>query len=1855
MSGPPGSVDNNYINFTSSNLTSGTNVPGSLYRQLTFTITNAEYVIAPIGPTVRINTSAGNGDVLFLRNVTNTGSTGTAIIVTTDASGNGSVSFNVLKGSNTDFMLYYSPSSLTYSLNDHTSGVLLRLPNRFSPGPNGVLEVTSQTIVPTSKTGATISLSGVIYDGFTATAGSTSGIIIYQQSNLANSATPPPNAYNASSGYNAGDKVVNSVQYTDSQTTINSGDGNYYFCVAPSNNPPLGPTGQTSSAWLLATTNAQGVSTLAYAGPISPIDTNTMYNAGDIVNNGTPIYPVLNTTDSNTYMCKAANTPYPPIGPPPRSIPNTDDWVNIGNVDPSQAANYTGLTSGPGSFPGGSLVSYVASTNGYNDYFITLTAVDPNNTLPSPQTSNSNYYYFGSDTSGGSSPSNLPSSPIDWTATTYSAGNFVTNTTSVSAPSSINIVDYYDYGCVDGPSYTDGSETFPGGKWIKLKNDNILSPTYLDQAYVDSIIPETGMPSASPTGIETGEYNPGTGYYTGIMVLNANTYTSLPDNQVDGEYYFLASNSAATEGPLSSNGTISSQWVKINHSSFATNSPDTIQSIQPSVTYSKGDIFANDTLINFYTPANTIDYHYYFAINSPGYSTPPISANGSPNSSFWIDVGSSDPIDKSYSEYNADATYNQYDVCKQVADGASFTRYFICINPNGVPTYNDPTTDASSSYNHGTYWLNIGTQDPSSQSQTNLWNNSTSFTTGSFCNNAYVVQIPIPGFSHPDVNTIDNYIYGVSSGTFATDGSVTLDSQIGINVVRLTGSTQNTFLQNSSDALLGSSVSSYGGIATTYNVAGRTVLNNMIVGGQGNAGSNNLNTVDNNTYEVLAGHVAHVNDYPLGPTGVTSSNWFLIPNIVGAVTGTTSGILSSILQGNTAGILTGFDLNGNVNGTINYNLQFDTGLDDLYMVYYTNLAGNTGKSYNYVSLKPFNLPLNNLPTIYNSSSIGITASFYNLNYNFDGITAGGGFSSQLLITDDQSGTTSNIDVVQDPQSGLYMAQYFFAATGGTSIVEPGSYYQYADRYAGNPNNYYGRTLRYPITKSRIVRASGSGSSYSGATASIPGHSVVPEGITGTIVNTSVPAPSSRKIVLDMNNFDYTDIDGNSIFNTLGMVSHAGNIRVQNTYSGNFASLYAGPTAVGSSNITYSGNGPYKIELADLGPTGGTTIPFQLSFYDSTLGSTRTATRTIPVTLAPISGYPEVLDATIYDKAISTSNIYVAFNNFDYSDMYGSSIFSSVTSGNIVLLDGSTSGPILASTPFVYPQSNSTTYALSCTGTFNSATIKQTYLAFQETGNTGHYSAKKSITLNPNESFRGTITNLNTTGNSIRFDLSNFDYLDSGSTSIFYSSWYTSGVEGGHTGNVVLYDSSNNPIQSLPFVSGPNATYSFNVPSGGPFTGCYLGFFDTVINFTRQAIKGVSMTLSGLTAVPSTYASGGTAYGFTGPAAIQFPYVFTAMAAAVTDIIVLGELTAPIAYDQKVVLNVPPSELQRMIAYDSAWSGGQYGIGSTAADGFSGVSGTTSQFGGSSGNTGLSFPFGFTGPNVGLFLNYVLSNVNVNYPGYGFTGHNGVSGISDRLGGLDLLFSSNIVQNYQTLANIGGTGNYWGLSADGQTGYFADDSGTTGPQIVQYMTDHNISGVGATYSSQSLLNFIPVEAIRSITQNGFSIDKISNVVQDVDTMVDKYVPALQNLFEQSVAYGRVDDSIILPLSNVPSALSGITNNPWSVASKIYGVDFVTGDSLTFYIKYLVGAARRYGIDPTVVSGLTGGWQNLPSLTLTFNGVSFDIPIGISDPASGLTGGGSTGGSDRDIEFSNSSSYYTLAVQLVASSFQSAFDY
>ena len=176
-------VQNNFIDYSGLTLSASPNLGDTAFHQLNLGITGASYVYTSntgITYSYTIDTSTNlPTDFLYLRNTDDLGSTLGDRLITTNSSGNGTLLFNVLKGSNTNFMLYYSPSQITYDNDDHTQDLPVGI--TLSPQPDGLLSVTSQVIQLQDKTSSIINLSGIKYDGFDVPDGSSAGIVVYQQ------------------------------------------------------------------------------------------------------------------------------------------------------------------------------------------------------------------------------------------------------------------------------------------------------------------------------------------------------------------------------------------------------------------------------------------------------------------------------------------------------------------------------------------------------------------------------------------------------------------------------------------------------------------------------------------------------------------------------------------------------------------------------------------------------------------------------------------------------------------------------------------------------------------------------------------------------------------------------------------------------------------------------------------------------------------------------------------------------------------------------------------------------------------------------------------------------------------------------------------------------------------------------------------------------------------------------------------------------------------------------------------------------------------------------------------------------------------------------------------------------------------------------------------------------------------------------------------------------------------------------------------------------------------------------------------------------------------------------------------
>jgi hypothetical protein len=199
------------------------------------------------------------------------------------------------------------------------------------------------------------------------------------------------------------------------------------------------------------------------------------------------------------------------------------------------------------------------------------------------------------------------------------------------------------------------------------------------------------------------------------------------------------------------------------------------------------------------------------------------------------------------------------------------------------------------------------------------------------------------------------------------------------------------------------------------------------------------------------------------------------------------------------------------------------------------------------------------------------------------------------------------------------------------------------------------------------------------------------------------------------------------------------------------------------------------------------------------------------------------------------------------------------------------------------------------------------------------------------------------------------------------------------------------------------------------------------------------------------------------------------------------------------------------------------------------------------------------------------------------------------------------------------------------------------QSIKYYFDNNTFTLGTS----SILSSIPEEAIKSVNVTTLAITALNSILVDIETAEGEllYTPALKDLFEQAVAFNRVElvGTTINP-SDVPSSYVNVKQNSandWPV----YGVTFQELDTLLLYVKYTIGKIRRYGIDPTVVAGLDPAFSVAPVLTLTFGGRTFDIPIGSKDP--------NNTGPDQDTEGDSALIVRTYGIKLVTTNNPSVF--
>jgi hypothetical protein len=133
--------------------------------------------------------------------------------------------------------------------------------------------------------------------------------------------------------------------------------------------------------------------------------------------------------------------------------------------------------------------------------------------------------------------------------------------------------------------------------------------------------------------------------------------------------------------------------------------------------------------------------------------------------------------------------------------------------------------------------------------------------------------------------------------------------------------------------------------------------------------------------------------------------------------------------------------------------------------------------------------------------------------------------------------------------------------------------------------------------------------------------------------------------------------------------------------------------------------------------------------------------------------------------------------------------------------------------------------------------------------------------------------------------------------------------------------------------------------------------------------------------------------------------------------------------------------------------------------------------------------------------------------------------------------------------------------------------------------------------------------------------LSNLFVDIDTktagITAGYIPALHNIFSEAVAFGKVDNTVPIAVSDFGffSTASGVTisnNNmaaAWNTGLPTYGVNFEPGDKVTLYVKYKMTKQRKFQVSPWVTNGLDPTIFSLGQvLSINIGGNSVSLPLG-----------------------------------------------
>jgi hypothetical protein len=286
--------------------------------------------------------------------------------------------------------------------------------------------------------------------------------------------------------------------------------------------------------------------------------------------------------------------------------------------------------------------------------------------------------------------------------------------------------------------------------------------------------------------------------------------------------------------------------------------------------------------------------------------------------------------------------------------------------------------------------------------------------------------------------------------------------------------------------------------------------------------------------------------------------------------------------------------------------------------------------------------------------------------------------------------------------------------------------------------------------------------------------------------------------------------------------------------------------------------------------------------------------------------------------------------------------------------------------------------------------------------------------------------------------------------------------------------------------------------------------------------------------------------------IVLNHLFTPAAGQSYTYSVLGETPGTITATERIVLNVPQAEMNKLLAYASNWD-----------DGLTGSEG--------------SQPI----PDVALLLNTVT----------GSWFDDLTMGLTGETQGTSYAYST-------TFGYVQG-----------------DEASNCNSLDYQFQTISGFTYTTPGVDGESdVLASIPEEAIQSFTSTSVTTVPLSGVVGDTvvpgsSGQTAEYAGlsgAIQSLFEQAVNAGLVSSTVKGALLN-DTILTGLTGTPTletalGTTGSVYGAQWAPGQSLGIYVQFQMQKTRRYQL---ATLPAFGGSTAAQATTITFGGVTFTV--------------------------------------------------